>query len=192
MEHLEHLYLKKNVNYAGVPYAGYQSYYSLTPTERSNIIRTNESCVKSETIPCEYSITFTNKVSSKAFSQDVDVVVPTDTEGRELKLFRITIADMQIELRSSAELKEADKTTKDYSGLYHEFDIYDGPILYMSDGSIVKTESDNSISTERLNGGMIDWNNYIVESYLSYDISGAVNTENIVKIEWNGVTIWEK
>lgn len=193
MEHLEHLYLKKNVNYAGVPYAGYQSYYNLTPTERSNIIRIHESCVKSETIPCEYSITFTNKVSSKAFSQDVDVVVPTDTEGRELKLFRITIADMQIELRSSAELKESDKTRKDYSGLlYDEYDIYKGPILYMSDGSIVKTESDNSISTERLNGGMIDWNNYTVESYLSYDISGAVNTENIVKIEWNGVTIWEK
>ena len=193
MEHLEHLYLKKNVNYAGVPYAGYQSYYNLTPTERSNIIRTHESCVKSETIPCEYSITFTNKVSSKAFSQDVDVVVPTDTEGRELKLFRITIADMQIQLRSSAELKESDKTRKDYSGLlYDEYDIYKGPILYMSDGSIVKTESDNSISTERLNGGMIDWNNYTVESYLSYDISGAVNTENIVKIEWNGVTIWEK
>ena len=62
----------------------------------------------------------------------------------------------------------------------------------MSDGSIVKTESDNSISTERLNAGMIDWNNYTVESYLSYDIAGAVNTENIVKIEWNGVTIWEK
>ena len=192
MEHLEHLYLKKNVNYAGVPYAGYQSYYNLTPTERSNIIRIHESCVKSETIPCEYSITFTNKVSSKAFSQDVDVVVPTDTEGRELKLFSITIADMQIELRSSAELKESDKTRKDYSGLYDEYDIYKGPILYMSDGSIVKTESDNSISTERLNGGMIDWNNYTVESYLSYDIAGAVNTENIVKIEWNGVTIWEK
>ena len=193
MEHLEHLYLKKNVNYAGVPYAGYQSYYNLTPTERSNIIRIHESCVKSETIPCEYSITFTNKVSSKAFSQDVDVVVPTDTEGRELKLFSITIADMQIELRSSAELKESDKTRKDYSGLlYDEYDIYKGPILYMSDGSIVKTESDNSISTERLNAGMIDWNNYTVESYLSYDIAGAVNTENIVKIEWNGVTIWEK
>lgn len=193
MEHLEHLYLKKNVNYAGVPYAGYQSYYNLTPTERSNMMRLHDSCVKSETIPCEYSITFTNKVSSMAFSQDVDVVVPTDTEGRELKLFRITIADMQIELRSSAELNESDKTRKDYSGLlYDEYDIYKGPILYMSDGSIIKTESDNSISTERLNGGMIDWNNYTVESYLSYDISGAVNTENIVKIEWNGVTIWEK
>ena len=134
MEHLEHLYLKKNVNYAGVPYAGYQSYYNLTPTERSNMIRIHDSCVKSETIPCEYSITFTNKVSSKAFSQDVDVVVPTDTEGRELKLFRITIADMQIELRSSAELKESDKTRKNYSGLlYDEYDIYKGPILYMSD-----------------------------------------------------------
>ena len=192
MEHLEHLYLKKNVNYAGVPYAGYQSYYNLTPTERSNIIRTYDSCVKSETIPCEYSITFTNKVSSKAFSQDVDVVVPTDTEGRELKLFSITIADMQIQLRSSAELKESDKTKKDYSGLYDEYDIYDGPTLYMSDGSIVKTERENSISTERMNAGMIDCNNYTVESYLSYDISGAVNTENIVKIEWNGVTIWEK
>ena len=192
MEHLEHLYLKKNVNYAGVPYAGYQSYYNLTPTERSYIIRTHESCVKSETIPCEYNITFTNKVSSKAFSQDVDVVVPTDTEGRELKLFSITIADMQIQLRSSAELKESDKTKKDYSGLYDEYDIYDGPTLYMSDGSIVKTERENSISTERMNAGMIDCNNYTVESYLSYDISGAVNTENIVKIEWNGVTIWEK
>lgn len=139
MEHLEHLYIKKNVNYAGVPYAGYQSYYNLTPTERSNIIRTHESCVKSETIPCEYSIAYTNKVSSKAFSQDLDVVVPTDTEGRELKLFSITIADMQIQLRSSAELKESDKTRKDYSGLYDEYDIYDGPTLYMSDGSIVKT-----------------------------------------------------
>ena len=192
MEHLEHLYLKKNVNYAGVPYAGYQSYYNLTPTERSNIIRTHESCVKSETIPCEYNIAFTNKVSSKAFSQDVDVVVPTDTEGRELKLFSITIADMQIQLRSSAELKESDKTRKDYSGLYDEYDIYDGPTLYMSDGSIVKTERENSISTERMNAGMIDCNNYTVESYLSYDISVAVNTENIVKIEWNGVTIWEK
>ena len=193
MEHLEHLYLKKNVNYAGVPYAGYQSYYNLTPTERSNIIRTHESCVKSETIPCEYNIAFTNKVSSKAFSQDVDVVVPTDTEGRELKLFSITIADMQIQLRSSAELKESDKTRKDYSGLlYDEYDIYKGPILYMSDGSIVKTERENSISTERMNAGMIDCNNYTVESYLSYDISVAVNTENIVKIEWNGVTIWEK
>lgn len=192
MEHLEHLYLKKNVNYAGLPYAGYQSYYNLTPTERSNIIRTHESCVKSETIPCEYSIAFTNKVSSKAFSQDVDVVVPTDTEGRELKLFSITIADMQIQLRSSAELKESDKTRKDYSGLYDEYDIYDGPTLYMSDGSIVKTERENSISTERMNAGMIDCNNYTVESYLSYDISVAVNTENIVKIEWNGVTIWEK
>lgn len=192
MEHLEHLYIKKNVNYAGVPYAGYQSYYNLTPTERSNIIRTHESCVKSETIPCEYSIAFTNKVSSKAFSQDVDVVVPTDTEGRELKLFSITIADMQIQLRSSAELKESDKTRKDYSGLYDEYDIYDGPTLYMSDGSIVKTERENSISTERMNAGMIDCNNYTVESYLSYDISVAVNTENIVKIEWNGVTIWEK
>lgn len=192
MEHLEHLYLKKNVNYAGVPYAGYQSYYNLTPTERSNIIRTHESCVKSETIPCEYSIAYTNKVSSKAFSQDVDVVVPTDTEGRELKLFSITIADMQIQLRSSAELKESDKTRKDYSGLYDEYDIYDGPTLYMSDGSIVKTERENSISTERMNAGMIDCNNYTVESYLSYDISVAVNTENIVKIEWNGVTIWEK
>lgn len=192
MEHLEHLYLKKNVNYAGVPYAGYQSYYNLTPTERSNIIRTHESCVKSETIPCEYNIAFTNKVSSKAFSQDVDVVVPTDTEGRELKLFSITIADMQIQLRSSAELKESDKTRKDYSGLYDEYDIYDGPTLYMSDGSIVKTERENSILTERMNAGMIDCNNYTVESYLSYDISVAVNTENIVKIEWNGVTIWEK
>lgn len=192
MEHLEHLYIKKNVNYAGVPYAGYQSYYNLTPTERSNIIRTHESCVKSETIPCEYSIAYTNKVSSKAFSQDVDVVVPTDTEGRELKLFSITIADMQIQLRSSAELKESDKTRKDYSGLYDEYDIYDGPTLYMSDGSIVKTERENSISTERMNAGMIDCNNYTVESYLSYDISVAVNTENIVKIEWNGVTIWEK
>ena len=156
------------------------------------MMRLHDSCVKSETIPCEYSITFTNKVSSKAFSQDVDVVVPTDTEGRELKLFRITIADMQIELRSSAELKESDKTRKDYSGLYDEYDIYDGPTLYMSDGSIVKTERENSISTERMNAGMIDCNNYTVESYLSYDISVAVNTENIVKIEWNGVTIWEK
>ena len=99
---------------------------------------------------------------------------------------------MQIQLRSSAELKESDKTRKDYSGLYDEYDIYDGPTLYMSDGSIVKTERENSISTERMNAGMIDCNNYTVESYLSYDISGAVNTENIVKIEWNGVTIWEK
>ena len=194
MEHLEHLYLKKNVNYAGVPYAGYQSYYNLTPTERSYIIRTHESCVKSEIIPCEYSITFTNKVSSKAFSQDVNVYVPTDTEGREVKLYNITIDDMQVELCSTAELNESDMTRTDNAKIFDEYYIYDVPVFYMSDGSVVETDHENIMSTAHVSMSSI--RRYDNEPFLysnwSYDISGAVNTENIVKIEWNGVTIWEK
>lgn len=194
MEHLEHLYLKKNVNYAGLPYLGYQKYPNLSSTEHSNLIRTHESCVKSETISCEYSITFNNKVSSKAFSQDVNVYVPTDTEGREVKLYNITIADMQIELCSISELKESDMSGTDNSEIFDKYYIYDGPVLYMSDGTIVKSDHENIMSTA--NVSMSGIRRYDNEPFLysnwSYDISGAVNTENIVKIEWNGVTIWEK
>ena len=194
MEHLEHLYLKKNVNYAGLPYSGYQKYPNLTSTEHANLDRSYESVVKSEIIPCEYSITFTNKVSSKAFNQDVNVFVPTDTEGRELKLYNITIADMQVELCSISELKESDMSGKDNSEIFDKYYIYDGPVLYMSDGSIVKSDHENIMSTAQVSMSSI--RRYDNEPFLysnwSYDISGAVNTENIVKIEWNGVTIWEK
>lgn len=194
MEHLEHLYLKKNVNYAGLPYSGYQKDYNLSSTEHSNLIRTHESCVKSETIPCEYSITFTNKVSSKAFSQDVNVYVPTDTEGREVKLYNITIDDMQVELCSTAELNESDMTGTDNAKIFDEYYIYDGPVFYMSDGSVVETDHENIMSTAHVSMSSI--RRYDNEPFLyskwSYDISGVVNTDNIVKIEWNGVTIWEK
>ncbi len=194
MEHLEHLYLKKNVNYAGLPYSGYQKDPNLSSTEHSNLIRTHESCVKSEIIPCEYSITFTNKVSSKAFSQDVNVYVPTDTEGREVKLYNITIDDMQVELCSTAELNESDMTRTDNAKIFDEYYIYDGPVFYMSDGSVVETDHENIMSTAHVSMSSI--RRYDNEPFLyskwSYDISGVVNTDNIVKIEWNGVTIWEK
>lgn len=194
MEHLEHLYLKKNVNYAGLPYSGYQKDPNLSSTEHSNLIRTHESCVKSEIIPCEYSITFTNKVSSKAFSQDVNVFVPTDTEGREVKLYNITIDDMQVELCSTAELNESDMTRTDNAKIFDEYYIYDGPVFYMSDGSVVETDHENIMSTAHVSMSSI--RRYDNEPFLyskwSYDISGVVNTDNIVKIEWNGVTIWEK
>ena len=194
MEHLEHLYLKKNVNYAGLPYSGYQKDPNLSSTEHSNLIRTHESCVKSEIIPCEYSITFTNKVSSKAFSQDVNVYVPTDTEGREVKLYNITIDDMQVELCSTAELNESDMTGTDNAKIFDEYYIYDGPVFYMSDGSVVETDHENIMSTAHVSMSSI--RRYDNEPFLyskwSYDISGVVNTDNIVKIEWNGVTIWEK
>lgn len=194
MEHLEHLYLKKNVNYAGLPYSGYQKDPNLSSTEHSNLIRTHESCVKSEIIPCEYSIRFTNKVSSKAFSQDVNVYVPTDTEGREVKLYNITIDDMQVELCSTAELNESDMTRTDNAKIFDEYYIYDGPVFYMSDGSVVETDHENIMSTAHVSMSSI--RRYDNEPFLyskwSYDISGVVNTDNIVKIEWNGVTIWEK
>lgn len=194
MEHLEHLYLKKNVNYAGLPYSGYQKDPNLSSTEHSNLIRTHESCVKSEIIPCEYSITFTNKVSSKAFSQDVNVFVPTDTEGREVKLYNITIDDMQVELCSTAELNESDMTGTDNAKIFDEYYIYDGPVFYMSDGSVVETDHENIMSTAHVSMSSIRrYNNEpFLYSKWSYDISGVVNTDNIVKIEWNGVTIWEK
>ena len=194
MEHLEHLYLKKNVNYAGLPYSGYQKDPNLSSTEHSNLIRTHESCVKSEIIPCEYSITFTNKVSSKAFSQDVNVYVPTDTEGREVKLYNITIDDMQVELCSTAELNESDMTRTDNAKIFDEYYIYDGPVFYMSDGSVVETDHENIMSTAHVSMSSIRrYNNEpFLYSKWSYDISGVVNTDNIVKIEWNGVTIWEK
>ena len=64
----------------------------------------------------------------------------------------------------------------------------------MSDGSIVKSDHENIMSTAHVSMSSI--RRYDNEPFLysnwSYDISGAVNTENIVKIEWNGVTIWEK
>ena len=101
---------------------------------------------------------------------------------------------MQIEICSTAELNETDMTRTDNFEILDEYDIYDGPILYMSDGSVVKTDRGNIMSTA--NVSMSGIRRYDNEPFLysnwSYDISGAVNTENIVKIEWNGVTIWEK
>ena len=184
MEHLEHLFLKKNVNYAGLPYAGYKENPNLTPTEHSNLTRSYDSRVKSEIIPCEYSITFTNKVSSQAFEQDVDAIVPTVTSGADIKVNNVKIADMQISFSATVELEEYNKRGPD------AFDIYDGPVLYLSDGGTIKTQQNNFLSTQR--GVMIGLVESEVVAYYSYDISGAVNTENIVKIEWNNTVIWEK
>ena len=78
--------------------------------------------------------------------------------------------------------------------IFDEYYIYDGPVFYMSDGSVVETDYENIMSTAHVSMSSI--RRYDNEPFLysnwSYDISGAVNTENIVKIEWNGVTIWEK